>query len=167
MASSASRAPLPAASVVMPTPSLRDAAPRIVLDTNVCLDLFVFHDPQVAPLHTALQTGRLHAVTREDCRAEWLGVLSYPQLALDAAQQQQAAQAFDACVRCLPVAELEQGPAVRLPRCSDLDDQKFLELAAAAQAGALLTRDRALLQLARRTAAWFAIMTPQTWCASQ
>ena len=155
---------VPAASIVMPL--RRAAAPRIVLDTNVCLDLFVFRDPQVAPLQAALQAGRLHAVTREDCRAEWLGVLAYPQLALDAAQRQLAAQAFDACVVCLPPAEADGQAAFKLPRCADPDDQKFLELAARAQAAILLSRDLALLRLARRTAPWLAIMTPQAWCVS-
>ena len=32
-----------------------DATPRIVLDTNVCLDLFVFGDPRVAALRDALR----------------------------------------------------------------------------------------------------------------
>ena len=37
-----------------------------------------------------------------------------------------------------------------LPRCSDVDDQKFLELAWHAQARWLVTKDKALLVLARR-----------------
>jgi predicted nucleic acid-binding protein len=40
------------------------------------------------------------------------------------------------------------GPS--LPLCSDRDDQKFLELAAASQADWLVTKDKALLKLSRR-----------------
>jgi predicted nucleic acid-binding protein len=47
-----------------------------------------------------------------------------------------------------------------LPRCSDPDDQKFLALAAAAGAAALVSKDRAVLKLRRRCAPWFRILTP-------
>jgi predicted nucleic acid-binding protein len=36
-----------------------------------------------------------------------------------------------------------------LPRCRDADDQKFMEAAAAAGADLLITKDNALLELAR------------------
>ncbi len=48
----------------------------------------------------------------------------------------------------------------RMPRCSDPDDQKFIELAAAAQAQVLISKDRAVLKLRRRCAPHFRIMTP-------
>ena len=49
-----------------------------------------------------------------------------------------------------------------MPRCRDPDDQKFLEAAAAARADALITKDEALLELARRkTKLPFRILTPQ------
>ncbi len=50
----------------------------------------------------------------------------------------------------------------RLPVCSDPDDQKFLELALACGAAYLVTKDRALLELARRSdrALPFRIVTP-------
>jgi len=140
------------------------ARPRLVLDTNVCLDLFVFGDPRCTDLLVALREGRVEAVTRDDCRAEWLAVLAYPRLALAPEQRVQAAAAFDACVRCLPSATATD-TGVRLPRCADPDDQKFLELASDANATALLSRDEALLRLARRTArdGLFAILPPQAW----
>ena len=51
-----------------------------------------------------------------------------------------------------------------LPRCVDPDDQKFLELALAARADVLLTKDHKLLELARRTRA-FAILNPRKFSA--
>ena len=52
-----------------------------------------------------------------------------------------------------------------LPRCRDPDDQRFLELARDAGAAALVTRDRELLRLARRTMrmARFDVLTPESW----
>ena len=56
---------------------------RIVIDTNVCLDLFVFRDPRWVGLLVLMKQGKVEAVTRDDCRNEWLRVLDYPQLPLD------------------------------------------------------------------------------------
>ena len=53
---------------------------RVILDTNVCLDLFVFRDPRWETLLTALKNGSVEAVTSENCRNEWLRVLDYPNL---------------------------------------------------------------------------------------
>ena len=136
--------------------------PRVVLDTNVCLDLFVFGDPRCAPLDAALRAGVIEAVTCPACEDEWQAVLGYPQLALEKAVRARALAAFGAQVRRLPE---ERTAASRLPRCVDPDDQKFLELAARAGARWLLSRDRALLALHRRCLrdGGFAVLTPQAW----
>lgn len=138
---------------------------RLVLDTNVCLDLFVFRDPRTRALADALASGRVEAVSDADCRDEWLRVLTYPQLGLDAQAQAAALQAYDACVRVLAETERRPQPEPALPRCADPDDQKFLELAYAADAACLLSRDHALTVLGRRNAraGLFEIMTPQAW----
>ncbi|MCX7514628.1 putative toxin-antitoxin system toxin component, PIN family [Frateuria sp. STR12] len=143
----------------------RASPPRVVLDTNVCLDLFVFADPHCARLEQALRAGTVEAVTCTDCEQEWRAVLAYPQLALDEAARVRAMAAFEARVRRLrPTAA---GPA-RLPRCADPDDQKFLVLAARAGARWLLSRDSALLELHRRCLrhGGFGVLTPQAWIAS-
>jgi putative PIN family toxin of toxin-antitoxin system len=139
--------------------------PRVVLDTNVCLDLFVFGDPRCARLDAALRAGAIEAVTCAACEDEWQAVLAYPQLALEQAVRARAVAAFGARVRRLPQARTA---TPRLPRCADPDDQKFLELAAVAGARWLLSRDRALLALHRRCLrdGGFAVLTPQAWCAS-
>lgn len=143
----------------------RDGAPRIVLDTNVCLDLFVFADPRVAALDAALRDGSVAAVTREDCREEWRRVLRYPQFRLDESACARHEAAFDARVVCLHELQPVPSTGVRLPRCADPDDQKFLELTLQARAIALITRDDALLALAgrMRREGLFAILTPQAW----
>jgi uncharacterized protein len=139
--------------------------PRFVPDTNVCLDLFVFGDAPCASLLAAVYAGEIELVTRDDCRAEWQAVLAYPQLKLSDERRAQAMHAFDACVRCLRSSDMTISGDVALPRCSDPDDQKFLELAWQSGATGLLTRDDALLRLARRTKreGLFAILPPALW----
>jgi predicted nucleic acid-binding protein len=113
-----------------------------------------------------LRTGAVDVVTDAACRDEWIAVLAYPRLALDASRRDAAVAAFDAQLHLLP--EMERKPASatsKLPRCADPDDQKFLELAQACGAQWLLSRDNALLKLARRTRRdhGFDIATPQEW----
>jgi uncharacterized protein len=128
----------------MPTNAL-----PIVLDTNVCLDLFVFADPRGAPLADAMRANRVRAFGSVDCRAEWLRVITEVKLGLGSPQQQAADAEHQRWV------DSARGDAVqiepRLPRCRDPDDQKFLELAHQVGARALFSRDRALLVLNRRT----------------
>lgn len=133
----------------------------IVIDTNVCLDLFVFRDPRWAELLAALESGQVQAVTRADCRDEYLAVLRYPHLPLDEAGRLEAAARFDALLRVVA----PDARHLRLPVCTDRDDQKFLELARDAGASSLITKDKALLKLGRRTAreGLFRIMLPEAW----
>lgn len=139
--------------------------PRLVIDTNVCLDLFVFQDPRWADLLAEIEAGTVEAITRADCRSEYLYVLNYPHLPLDDSSRLQAAERFD---RTLRVVEASARP-IRLPVCTDKDDQKFLELARDAEADVLITKDKALLKLARKTAAagLFRILLPEAWLSAR
>jgi putative PIN family toxin of toxin-antitoxin system len=138
---------------------------RIVIDTNVCLDLFVFRDPRWTQLHAALKDGKVEAVTRDDCRMEWLAVLQYTHLPIDTESRPLVAAEFDALITCIGAEELTPRTDIRLPVCKDPDDQKFLELARDADAQTLITKDKALLKLARRTAraGLFGIIPPEAW----
>ena len=138
-----------------------------VLDTNVCLDLFVFRDPRAAALHAALRAGTLRAVIDEPCREEWRCVLAYPQWQLDAAAQATHVAQVDALAQLVAGECAGTTPTMRPPRCRDPDDQKFLELAARAGACWLFTRDAELLRLSRRTQRdlGLAIVTPEGWAA--
>lgn len=138
---------------------------RIVIDTNVCLDLFVFRDPRWMALHAALKDGNVEAVTRDDCRMEWLAVLEYKHLPLNTDSRPVVAAEFDALITCISTQELNPRTEIRLPVCKDPDDQKFLEIARDADAEMLITKDKALLKLAKRTAraGLFAIIPPEAW----
>lgn len=136
-------------------------AKPIVIDTNVLLDLFVFRDPRWTELLGAIESGEVQAITRADCRDEYLAVLRYPHLPLDEAGRAKAAARFDALLRLVA----PDARHVRLPVCTDRDDQKFMELARDAGAAVLITKDKALLKLGRRTAreGLFRIMLPEAW----
>jgi len=139
---------------------------RVVIDTNVCLDLFIYRDAAVEPLMRALQSGRVAAITRADCRDEWQRVLHYPQFDLDENRRRDARASYDAWFGECPVSLRQRNvPVEALPRCADPDDQKFLELAAETGAGSLVTKDRMLLKLHRRTKrlGLFVIVTPTAW----
>lgn len=147
---------------IIPVPSNQPKLPRrLVLDTNVCLDLFVFNDPRRAELLSAMESGAVEAITRADCRDEYLVVLHYPHLPLDDDTRPACAARFDALIKVVapPVS------GTRLPVCSDRDDQKFLELARDAGAHTLITKDKALLKLARKLAkaGMFQIVQPDSW----
>lgn len=118
-----------------------------MLDTNVLLDWLVFRDPQVLALAEAVQTGRLHWIATASMRDEMERVLTYQWIAArlpDIAAIRSVWQRH-AC--------LIEPPAPRAPiRCKDPDDQKFIDLAVAAGANWLLTKDRELLKLAKRAA---------------
>lgn len=144
----------------MPHPS--PAPPRIVLDTNAWLDLLVFADPRIASVDAALRAGDVAAITSPACREEWRRVLEYPVLALDAGRRDALLSAFDARARCIDAVLPDDA---MLPVCRDADDQKFLELALIGGARWLLTRDKALLRLNRRTRrdGLFEVLVPEAW----
>jgi putative PIN family toxin of toxin-antitoxin system len=122
---------------------------RLVLDTNVWLDWLVFDDPCVAPIRAALAAERIEICIDAACEAELERALGYD---LGRLSPDSAAQA--ACLaECRRIARRIDAPVAaqcaRLPRCRDPDDQMFLEAALAAGAQILVTKDRALLELAR------------------
>jgi len=126
-----------------------------VIDTNVVLDLLHFDDATARPLRLALEAGRVRCVVTDATLEEWRRVLAYPEFALDPAQQAALVARYQALAESAGTVEGDAG----LPRCSDPDDQKFIELAAAVRAQGLVSKDRALLKLRRRCAPIFRVMT--------
>lgn len=156
-----------------------------VLDTNIVLDLWVFNDPLVQPLREVLGLPELPALPEpsgqpeqaetaqpEPTRPRWLAtpvmreelarVLTYPHLvrrqALDQRVAEQVLAAYDRSVTLCPPA-----PKARFT-CTDGDDQKFIDLAAAhacppplhspatpqLPSVVLVSKDRAVLRLKKR-----------------
>ena len=145
-----------------PAPVFASTSPRrVVLDTNVLVSLYVFADSRFAPLRARIESGEWQAISNEACFEEFRRVLAYAMFALTEEQQRDALAAYDAHVTHF--AEPPAGAIAALPRCSDRDDQKFLELARDAAADWLVTADKALLKLARRDRlrGLFRILTPE------
>ncbi|WP_179401815.1 putative toxin-antitoxin system toxin component, PIN family [Burkholderia guangdongensis] len=135
----------------MPDSLAPPAACRVVLDSNVWIDILVFDDPATRPIRAALERGTLVALIDARCLYELERVLDYPQFRARAVDKAAALATVARLAR--PVDPRPGGDvAPALPKCKDRDDQKFLELAHAAQAEWLVSKDRALLKLARRTA---------------
>ncbi len=121
--------------------------PRLVIDTNWLLDLWVFDDPRAQPLRSALEAGELRWLATPHMRDEFERVLGYPAVAKRLQANGRAPAAL--------LAEFESRvewaePAPRAPvRCVDPDDQVFIDLALQRQA-TLLSKDRAVLACRKR-----------------
>ena len=127
------------------------AAQKLVIDTNIALDILVFQEPKVAQLKADLAAGRVQWLATAVMRDELERVLAYAQIAprvafygLDAAA---VLAAFDAQVQLCDTA-----PKVAVD-CKDGDDQKFLDLAAHEKA-LLLSKDRQVLKCRKRLEKW-------------
>lgn len=123
----------------------------IILDTNIVLDVFVFADAAAQPVREGLQSGCLSWLATQPMRDELERVLAYPQIVprlafygLDAAA---VLAGFDRHAHLVDV------PPKAPVTCKDADDQKFIDLAVAHQ-GLLLSKDKAVLALRKRLAAW-------------
>ncbi|MBS2131734.1 PIN domain-containing protein [Burkholderia thailandensis] len=215
----------------MPSSDAPRAGRRVVLDSNVWIDILVFDDPDARPIRDALETGAITALIDVRCLIELERVLDYPQFkarevdkaaalatvarlsvrvagpgrgdaraaaatdaganaspalaaspehvpdagdALNGSDVQHASDAQAGRARPSPPADAaapfpaDDAPPRPLPKCRDRDDQKFLELAYAARADWLVSKDRALLKLTRRTERdfGFRIAQPAPFAAS-
>lgn len=132
---------------------------RVVLDTNVVLDAWWFEDMHAAPWRQAVETGRLQWVATAAMRDELADVLGRPAFAGDPERAARVAATFDR--QALILAD---GGQVPVARCADPDDQMFIDLALAAGARWLVSRDGAVLALARTARAWGCdIVAPADW----
>lgn len=155
---------------------------QLVLDTHVWLDWLVFDGPQHAPLRDWLSGGQALAqqaaspvqaaragqhraspepviLATETMLSEFERVIRRSHFALSAEKIAHCAQFQRDRVRLVSSA-----PDCRLP-CSDPDDQCFIDLAVAHGVQALLSRDKALLRLARHARRRFGVpvLTPEAF----
>jgi putative PIN family toxin of toxin-antitoxin system len=113
---------------------------RIVFDTNTVLSALLFSKGRLAWLRDAWRNGGIIPVVSQATSDELVGVLHYPKFGLDQTEREDLLNEF------FPYAEVveKDDPSPALPQCRDADDQKFLELALAAQADALVSGDNDL-----------------------
>ena len=121
--------------------------PVFVIDTNWLLDLWVFDDPRARPVRAALESGALRWLATPPMRDEFERVLGYRAVArrlqAEARDPLTLLAEFERRVEWVPVAP-------RAPvRCTDPDDQGFIDLAL--QHGATLrSKDKAVLACRKR-----------------
>lgn len=128
---------------------------RLVLDTNVVLDLLHFRDATASPIRLAIEAARAQCYASLGTLAEFNRVLAYPAFQLTTGARTTLMTQYQAWI-CLANAAAAHK---KLPRCADPDDQIFLELADTVAADFLITKDKALLALKRHVTG-FKILTP-------
>lgn len=138
----------------------------MVLDTNVVLDWLVFADPSCAPLQHAIEARRFRWIATPRMFEECRQVIERGTLdawAPDRAKLLAAWRDHCSIVAVPPPASFPAGL-----RCSDADDQMFIDLAVASRANWLLSKDRAVLRLAARLAPLgVRALSPTAWARRQ
>ena len=144
------------------TPMSRPPVPGVVLDTNVVLDWLVYRDPSCVELDRAIRSGAVRWIASPEMRDEWDGVLAR---GVGAARAPNIDGLADTWARQATLLPAPNGPRnAPVCRCTDPDDQVFIDLALAQRARWLLSRDRAVLKLAahaRRRG--LLIVAPTAW----
>jgi putative PIN family toxin of toxin-antitoxin system len=124
--------------------ALTDIKPRLVLDTNVILDLLVFKDPSAEAIRLLLDTNQVDAVRTLASMAELIDVIGRPTFKLSQENQEAIVQAWESSSRLLGTADIKQAPFT----CRDRDDQVFINMAYSLRPALLLSKDLRVLELA-------------------
>jgi uncharacterized protein len=119
----------------------------VILDTNVVLDWLVFRDPSCVALQACIESGELNWIGTRAMRDELAHVLDRGSLDAWKPDTQALWRAWDRW--CLEVPDPVPSEPMTGLRCTDPDDQKFIDLAVRRRPGWLLSRDKAVLRLAR------------------
>jgi putative PIN family toxin of toxin-antitoxin system len=117
--------------------------PRLVLDTNVILDLLVFQDPAAEVVRMALDAKLVYAVRSEASMLELIDVIQRPSFKLSEEQQQAILKSWESSSRLLENTTIEPAPFT----CRDPDDQVFIDMAFSIRPALLLSKDLRVLEL--------------------
>lgn len=135
-----------------------NAPARLVIDTNVLVSALIFKDSRHLPLREAWQQKRVTPLLSIATYRELKHVLGYPMFKLEDEQITEAVALVGPFIEWVTV---DMQRAETLPKCSDRDDQKFLQVALCGNADALLSYDRALLKMKRGLP--FPVLKPEAW----
>ena len=117
--------------------------PRLVLDTNIILDLLVFQDPAAEVIQMVLDAKLMEAVRTEASMLELMDVIQRPNFKLSKEQQQIILKQWESSSRLLENSAIEPAPFT----CRDPDDQVFINMAYSLRPALLLSKDLRVLEL--------------------
>jgi hypothetical protein len=137
----------------------------IVIDSQSLFDWMVFRNPVCANWDAALSGHAWEWIFTSEMKAEFDFVAAKGFGERWPVDVEAAAAAWSLRGRRVEPPPLP-GAAARL-HCTDPDDQKFIDLAVAIRAHTLVTRDKALLRLARRALQRHGVRVcrPEVWSA--
>lgn len=146
----------------VPVLSPETTPPCVVIDTQSVLDWCFFEHPVCRTWLSARQTGAWRWIATPAMRAELACVLERGIAGHWPHTPAEVLAFFDRWVELRPAPV---PPLAPWPRCRDRDDQKFIDLALLAGARWLVSRDKAVLKLARRCQALtgLAVLPPERW----
>lgn len=138
------------------------SAPKLVLDTNVVLALWLFRDDRLQVLASAIERSHALWLLTQPMVDELVREFDVPRCIRYGVAREEALPRVLAIGRKVEAASAGSAP-IGL-RCTDPDDQMFIDLAIRLGGATLLSRDRAVLKLARRARAHgVSILTPERW----
>ena len=120
----------------------------VVLDTNILLDVFVFCDKRAVDLKRAILQQEIVAIASPKTLEELTDVIARPLFKLDIATQNEILTQWKTFAKIEDDLNLARAPW----ECEDIDDQIFLDLAYRLKPAMILSKDNALLKLAKHTA---------------
>jgi len=120
----------------------------VILDTNILLDIFIFDDVRATDLKQAITTNNVNLIASQKTLEELSDVIARPLFKLDPPCQVAIVEQWQSLVQLYDDSELVPAPW----KCQDADDQIFLDLAYQFRPAILISKDNALLQIAKRAA---------------
>jgi putative PIN family toxin of toxin-antitoxin system len=137
------------------------STPTVVLDTNVILEAWVFENQDSIKLFNAVSARTLKWLTTREMRDELIHVLGRGLGPRWPAQWNALEERWASHATEYPIGTNK--PA-HWPRCTDKDDQKFIDFALQQKVRWLVSRDRAVLKLASRCARLgLTVVDPTQW----
>jgi uncharacterized protein len=136
----------------------KGVSPRVVFDTTTVISALLFVTGRLAWLRRHWREGKCVPLISRETAAELTRVLRYPKfkLSLEDARELLA----DYLPYCEVIEHIHSSPCV----CRDASDQPFLDLAYSGNADVLVSGDRDLLVLKKKTS--FRIATPEEYRSS-
>lgn len=131
-------------------------SPRAVIDTNVLMDFWHFHDQAAAPLLELLESGAFIALRDAETENEFAEVIGRAQFSVPLEAQKRILALWHRTA--WPVPEVRRASF----GCSDPLDQKLFDLSVAGNAALLVTKDRQVLKAGRRAKkSGLLVLTPE------